>query len=132
MNRALLVILLTFLALAALNGCDDYHVINGVSPEPCTVSSNSSGAIITCPDGSTASVANGVDGLDGSVIEWVDPCPTIVVAYPELLMKVDGVLYAVYASGAKIHLVKLTPGTYATTDGRSCTFTINVNGELVP
>jgi hypothetical protein len=133
MNRALLVILLTFLALAAINGCGRMYGRDGQSAAPCTVSSDSTGAFITCPDGTSTFVRNGqdgIDGRDGSQITWVDPCPSIVVPYPELLARIDGAYYAVYASGTKIHLTRLTPGAYATTDGRACSFTIGANGEL--
>lgn len=117
----------------ALTSCGRMHGRDGVSPAPCTVSSDATGAFINCPDGTSTFVPNGrdgQDGRDGSRITWVDPCPSIVVQFPELLALVDGSYFAVYASGTKIHLVKLTPGAYATTDGRACSFTIDANGEL--
>ena len=114
-----------------LAGCDGRDGING---QPCSVYSDSSGAFINCPDGSSTFVPNGKDGqdgADGSRITWIDPCPRLVVPFPELIALVDGAYYAVYASGTKIHLARLIPGTYATTDGRACTFTVNANGELL-
>lgn len=119
-----------FCMLVVMSGCGE---LNGRDAAPCTVSSDATGAFITCPDGTSTFVRNGqngVDGQDGSTITWVDPCPTLVVPFPELLALIDGSYYAVYASGTKIHLARLTPGTYSTTDGRSCTFVIGSNGEL--
>ncbi len=125
-------VLLVLSMFVVISSCGRLHP-HSQAAAPCTVSSNSLGSYINCPDGSSTFVANGIDGsdgLDGSVVEFVDPCPAIVVAHPELLMKIDNILYAVYASGTKIHLTKLGPGNYATTDGRFCYFTINANGEL--
>lgn len=76
--------------------------------------------------------SQGVPGPTGaaSSIEVIVPCPTLVGAYPEVLWRLDGILYAVYSSGSKIHLTELTAGNYVTTDGRGCNFTVNTDGSV--
>jgi hypothetical protein len=100
---------------------------------PCTVSKQNGVSTITCSDGSSVDVSDGAPGLPGQNLSltFVDPCPSIVIPHPELLMQIDGILYAVYASGTKIHLSRLQENTtYQTTDGRACTFSIQ-NGAIV-
>ena len=102
----------------------------GRTPLSCTVQDLGGAALVSCPDGSSATISDGEDGLDGASIEFVDPCPHISAPFPELLALVDNKYYAVYASGVKIHLAYLKPGGYITTDGRSCVFTISPSGQL--
>lgn len=127
------------IAVVLLSSCGEGLINGSGDASSCTVEQTVTGAVIKCLDGSVATVSNGsdgingadgADGLDGTVITFVDPCPTISHAFPELLALIEGTYYAVYASGAKVHLAKLTPGTYQTTDGRSCVFTINAEGQL--
>lgn len=76
---------------------------------------------------------DGQDGQDGlnALVEIIDPCGT-ETNYDEVLFRFsDGNLYAVYSDGKKkIHLVKLVPGTYKTTDGTNCIFTITPELEV--
>jgi hypothetical protein len=75
----------------------------------------------------------GAPGADGTsfVGEIIDPCPSIAATHPEVLFLINGVFYAVYASGQKIHLSALNENTiYSTTDGRACEFMI-VDGAVV-
>lgn len=67
----------------------------------------------------------GRDGQDGSHITPVIPCPDDTRSYPEVLLCIDNQLYAVYDQEPnKVRYVQVSPGTYTTTDGRSCTFTV--------
>jgi len=142
--------ILIFLALC-LVGCGPAKKRPSVN---CTVENTFDGALITCPDGSSALITSGLDGKDGErgplgptgapgaqgeagpagrnlSVEAVDPCPELVTSFPEYLFLIEGTYYAVYASGTKIHLARLVPGAYATTDGRACSFSINSAGELI-
>lgn len=64
--------------------------------------------------------------------EYIDPCPSQEVDFPELLLLYNDQYYAVYAnvSTGKIHWSRLPPRTYVTTDGRSCQFRINSDGSI--
>lgn len=82
------------------------------------------------PKGDTGSVGEkGDTGANGSsfTLYPVTPCrDTISGAYPEVLMCINDKLFAVYDSGVlgKVHYVEVIPGSYVTTDGRSCHFTV--------
>lgn len=65
------------------------------------------------------------------MIENVELCPAILGGvFHEYLEKVEGFYYAVYASGAYIGRTRLWPGSWVTTDGRSCHFTLSTTGVL--
>jgi hypothetical protein len=81
---------------------------------------------------------NGSDGLDGvdgqdanstySIVEVVDPCPTLNGAHDEVLLKLgNGTYLASFSdniSGYNTRFSIISNGSYATTDGTGCSFTI--------
>lgn len=75
----------------------------------------------------------GANGTPGSTVTPVKFCNDDPSAYPEYGLYIDGVLFAVYwgdTPGSNGHqeqafLTKVTPGTYKSTGGNNCTFTIN-------
>jgi len=110
----------------------------GLPGTSCSVISISNGATISCTDGTIVSVYNGTNGLNGtngtngSVITPIELCPNLSGGYfHEYLLKIDGNLFAVYASGSNIGYTKLWPGSWVTTDGRSCHFTVNSNMNVL-
>lgn len=104
---------------------------DGASGLSCTVNTLPTGAIINCEDGTTSTIVNGVDGNDGTTIEQIELCPNVSGgAFHEYLLKIDGNLYGVYASGQKIGMTKLSAGTWVTTDGRNCTFVVHSDGSI--
>lgn len=74
--------------------------------------------------------AQGVPGTPGTVIHAVTLCPTLGGAYPESYLTIGDDLYAVYSDNNGAHLAQLTPGTYRTTDGRNCIFSVNANNTI--
>lgn len=59
-------------------------------------------------------------------IENVVLCPSISGPYPENLLRINDVLYAVYYDASRgASLVVVTPGNYVSTDGRNCHFTVH-------
>ena len=79
--------------------------------------------------------ADGLNGTDGAdaVLEVMNPCGA-QGNYEEVLLKLnDGRIIALFDGGSNLdRLVVLpVPGTYSTTDGFSCTFSLNANGELL-
>jgi hypothetical protein len=72
---------------------------------------------------------NGVDGLNAPTIPYtvvaiIDPCGK-QSAYDEVLLKLEnGNILAHYSDGNKEFLTFVGPGSYRTTDGTSCAFTV--------
>lgn len=100
-----------------------------VSQAPsCTVAANGQGSVITCPDGSTTQVMNGVNGADGSSVTPVKFC----AASSEYGFCIANKLYAVYYTGNAVYLAELASGqTYqTTTNGPNCSFTVGSNCEV--
>lgn len=73
----------------------------------------------------------GVPGQAGVSTVAVYPvvfCPTVAGSYPEVGLCIGNRLYAVYdGNPSQVHYTEIPPGTYSTTDGRSCTFTVSAN-----
>ena len=90
----------------------------------CTVVKIGTITNITCGD--TTSQVH-----DGTAIETIELCPGVGGgSFREYLVRIDGQLYGVYASGSKVGMAKLWPGPWVTTDGRGCQFTVTTNGEV--
>lgn len=70
--------------------------------------------------------APGQDGLDAAQITPILLCATS----NEYALKINGALYAVYVNRVNqlTYLAKLAVGNYITTDGTSCTFSVNADG----
>lgn len=79
--------------------------------------------------------AKGDQGLPGTTIEAKAFCPSIpgAIGYAnrESYMIIGTSVYAVYADGTHTFLTLLNPGTYTTTDGRSCTFYVTADGQVI-
>lgn len=117
---------------------------DGAPSAPCTVTAafDGTGSLITCPDGTSSFVKNGVNGNDGSngtdgtngtSVELIKLCPNVTGSYansyPEYAFRVGNVLYAVYSDKKESGLVQLYPGRYSTTTpGANCTFTVGADG----
>lgn len=135
-------------------GCQGEPGKPGKNGTNCTVAASLSGeSIIRCSDGTSTIVRNGLDGAmgpvgpkgergdpgtpglagaDGSTVEKIKLCPDVPGgAFSEYLLKIDGTFIGVYASGQKIGLVELWAGTWTTTDGRNCSFTITEDGQVI-
>jgi hypothetical protein len=118
-----------------LNGNTGASGSNGADGSSCSVNQMSNGATILCTDGTNAAILNGQDGEDApataySIIEMKDPCGD-QSGFDEVLLKTaSGSWIAHFASGQSQFLTVLTPGTYITTDGSHCYFTLNANGTI--
>lgn len=75
----------------------------------------------------------GPQGAD-SIVAIVDPCGDSPTVIDEILIILsDGrvlVSLSEQANGKNTRLALLPPGTYQTTDGSSCTFTVNTNSSI--
>lgn len=124
----------------------------------CNVERVLGGAFVRCSDGSEAFVEDGSDGEKGETgpegeqgpagdtgapgptgqagtsltIQSIIPCPALVGSFPEVLFCINDTLYAVYDGSGKqdVHLTQIIPGSYVTTDGRSCHFTVSTGCEI--
>lgn len=75
--------------------------------------------------------AQGLPGTPGTQITPVIPCPGNTSGFPEVLLCIDDSLYAVYdAEPNGVHYTKIPPGSYVTTDSRSCYFTVTAGCTL--
>lgn len=80
--------------------------------------------------------ANGQDGADGTngILGVIDPCGDAPGVIDEVLIRLaDGsvlVSFSANANGQNTRLSILPPGSYVTTDGSSCNFTVNANGTI--
>ena len=92
-------------------------------------------------DGSIMSttICNGVDGDDAPAtaftpVALLDPCGDAPGRYDEVFLKLsNGTILASFSdnvSGLNTRFSVLTPGTYQTTDGDNCVFTINALGQF--
>lgn len=119
--------------------------LNGVS---CTVnevvSSNeypNGGAVITC-GANVVVVKNGADGDDGedgqpganAVIQLIDPCGDYPSVHDEVILRLStNQLLASFSdnpNGKNTRFAVITPGSYQTTDGTNCNFTVDLNGNV--
>jgi hypothetical protein len=76
---------------------------------------------------------NNATGVFSSV-EVLDPCGDAPGVYDEVLLRLsDGtvlVSFSANASGDNTRFALIGPGTYTTTDGSNCTFTLTSEGRL--
>lgn len=134
---------------AGLNGTNGTNgqdgAVGGTGPQGdgCTVSAvvaniqaPNGGAMVICGSSSTL-ILNGSDGAAGAAATSPDilrPCPNLAGSYAEVLMRYGSVVVASFSSnmaGDNTRFTVLVPNTsYTTTDGRSCSFSINANGDL--
>ncbi len=105
----------------------------GEAGTSCSVSPYTNGALISCTDGTSVVLLDGVDEVDGTdavpspymIVGFIDPCGP-QGSFDEVLMQLDsGQLIAHYSHGNRQFLVSLPPGNYTTTDGTSCSFVVH-------
>lgn len=102
----------------------------------------SGGALITCVNGTSALVLNGVNGLNGSVFSLQPFCPNVkgfdanssygANGFQEYYIAMNGQDYAIMDSGTAtgVFLTLVVPGTYDTSDTGGCKFMVNANGSI--
>lgn len=127
--------------------CTDGSVSYVTNGQSCTITQAANGALITCGDDSVLVLngtngmngnngVNGTDGVDGvdaspsayAVSRIIDPCGS-ESSYDEVLLQLgNGDIIASLsdnASGNNTRFSLIGPGSYVTTDGTSCHFTVN-------
>lgn len=85
---------------------------------------------------------NGTNGHDGAAaqlgpyapVDLVVPCPSVPGSFRETFLKLqNGTVIASFsdtASGQNTRFTQVVPGTYVTTDGRNCLFTMHNDGSF--
>jgi len=133
----MLEILIAFMVTLTFSGCQQEPGIitgaqgpagpkgdPGTPGSSCSVSQAANGAVISCQDGSSVLLLNGVDGQQTpyTIIEVVDLCNN----HKEVLLRFGtNQLIGHYAGGGNNqHLRMLTPGRWMSTDGSNCLFTV--------
>lgn len=144
-------LLLPILALAACDkgGDTTFSTIEGPMGPSCSVEKLTDHAVITCPDGSSAAIYEGLDGLNGEKGEkgdkgdpgkngtnvWtVELCPSDTTVYPTTFVErglcINGNLFAVYSQNGGF-LTKLPPGLYISNAvGSNCTFEVKLGCKV--
>lgn len=126
------------LALLLFTGCGaspNAMVIqgrDGKDGDSCTVAPVSNGAIITC-GASTSLILNGEDAPPTAytVVDIINPCGD-ATGHDEVLFRLQNrSLIAHYASGSAQFLTVLAPGSFVTTDGTNCHFSVNNAMDVV-
>lgn len=114
----------------------------GPDGRPCTVEPGSGGALVRCPDGTSVFIQNGAPGADGqdapptayTVVEMINPCGDAPGIYDEVFLRLaNGTLIASFSdssNGNNTRFSILTAGSYVTTDGDSCYFSVDSNNQL--
>lgn len=117
------------LSALALGGCGrtHYEYYKGEKGDPGNVGSQG-------PVGPAGPVgASGDDGAD-AVLEIIDPCNDAPGIVDEVLIRLsDGRVlcsFSANANGQNTRLAVLPAGSYVTTDGSNCHFSVNVAGNI--
>lgn len=127
----------------AVDGKDGESIVGpaGKDGTSCEVEQASNGVIVECGD-TSALILNGSDGADGNdapptaltFVDVIDPCgPERSDGLDEVLfLTADGryVAYADHSNGKQGRLSILPAGSYITTDGTGCAFTITNEGDI--
>jgi hypothetical protein len=107
----------------------------------CTTTQTTTGAVISCPNGTSSTISNGQQGIPGlngpQGIPGLNAAPTTAVqfcpgytptyptTFPESGLCVGGNIYAVYWDGTNAWLSLIPPGHYASTSTTApCNFTV--------
>lgn len=141
-----------------VDGQDGAAGENGSNGRSCAVVAEINGAKIVCEDGSEVLITNGTngqngqDGADGqnggdgsngqdgsngsdgqdALIEVINPCG-VQGSHEELLFRFsDDLVYAIYydAANSRAFFSRLPAGSYVTTDGFSCLFSVDANNQV--
>jgi hypothetical protein len=111
-------------------GADGSPGQDGAAGASCTIEAVTEGAEVTC-GGQTVLVRDGVKGADAvvplHVAGYIDLCGN---GEEVLLRMSDGNVMAHYSQGSKQYLKLLKPGSYVTTDGLACAFTLDAAGTV--
>lgn len=105
---------------------------SGAPGSSCSVTSIQGGAVVSCTDGTSVVLLDGADAppTPYTVTAVLDPCGR-QGSYDEVLLRMSsGQILAHYASGANQFLTLVSPGSYVTTDGTHCYFTVDSNGDI--
>lgn len=100
----------------------------------CTIQPVTGGSLVKCGKSTSAVILDGQDGTDApavlSVSEIIDPCGK-QASFDEVLLRLsDGSLLVHFSNGSNQFLSLIGPGSYVTTDGTSCHFTVNADGSV--
>lgn len=127
---------LVLVAALSLASCADRKVeatvqgASGSNGSSCSTSQFENGAIISCTDGTSSVVSDGIDGSSG-ILDFIYPCGTEFANDEVFLRLADGSILAVYDGGNLLsRLVRLSPGNYVTTDRTGAQCQVNVDSNL--
>lgn len=125
--------LMVLVGMLMLVGCGDSGTVF-VTQKSCTVTPNMNGSFISCPDGTTAQVNNGLAGPAGlngtnatpvTVVNLCNGVTTYPNTFVEVALCINGGLYAVYSINNGF-LTYLPNGAYSSNGlGSACNLVVN-------
>lgn len=105
---------------------DSINTLNATLATQTTVNTNVN-TFITNTNNSVTSIMTQLSVLQGynNITEIVAPCGVQSGWYEVLLRTSQNQLLAYFENGGNRHLISLPPGSYVTSDGHNCHFTVN-------
>ena len=106
---------------------------NGKDGGSCYSSLILGGVLIQCSDSTQTILHDGVNAelSPYTVVSSIDPCGK-QTTYDEILLRLkNNKILAHYSDGAKQFLSELQPGSYVTTDGTGCYFTVDNDMNII-
>lgn len=120
---------------------------SGAPGTPCTVSKVDGVSTISCPDGTSSAIQDGLAGSIGpqgivgpagqpaSQVTVVQFCPGYTTSYPSVFPEfgflINGKIYATYWDGKNAWTAQVVPGYYQSTSTTApCNFTVNSDGSI--
>lgn len=132
MRLSITLIILTLTGCGISRDAPQSVTTNTMEPlQSCTVTRTTSGATIDCPDGTSATVTNGVNVTSVSMVPL---CPGFTPSYPnsfpEFGICLDSILYGIYSDHGGF-LAELPPGTYSSNGiNASCNLVVGPNCQV--
>jgi hypothetical protein len=139
LNKGSIMKYLILVAALALTSCMDRKIqatvqgAAGTNGSSCSTHQMENGAIVSCTDGTSSVIYNGVNGLNGSsgILGPIFPCGKEFANDEVFLRLSDGSILAVYDGGNFLsRLVLIAPGSYITTDRTGVQCQVRVDSNL--
>lgn len=119
--RDTILMVLCLIGLAACGNSGAVYVVE----RPCTVQSNVYGSLISCPDGTSAQVTNGINGNTVTPVKLCEGIYSYPNTFVEQAFCINGGLYAVYSANGGF-LTYLPNGAYSSNGiGSACNLVVN-------
>jgi len=111
--------------------CDDHPTFSKPQVMTCEVQTVSQGSLISCPDGTSSLVTNGIDAQQITIVQFCQGTTTYPTNFDEVGLCINNKIYAVYSANGGF-MVEVVPGVYSSNGiNSSCTFTVAPNCVII-